>query len=117
MSFLAAAIGHDAKLEVDYAPGGHPGWDEYWFTFMNHRFRLLTVNREDEKVSHIIFDGHPQERSFDQFWPSYQTVVLPCILTPEAAFEILGHLFDKWQAGTVIGRKNKAEELRKALFE
>lgn len=115
MTYLSQAIGHDADLAVDYEPGAHPGWDDYWFTCNGRRFRLLTINTDREKKSHISMSDQPHDALDNIIWPSWQIIVLPCVITPEAAFEIIAAAYDNFAKGTTYGRRQKALEIQKAL--
>lgn len=112
MSYLGSR-----DLEVDYEPGAHPGWDDYWFTCNDRRFRLLVIRDASEPRSQISMESQPQVPQDNVIWPSWHILSLPCCITPETAYEIISTIFDKFEQGRLYGRSEKAREITKALSE
>jgi hypothetical protein len=103
-------------LEVEYQPGPHKGWDNYWFNYGGQRWSLLVIRDSENPSSQIAREGDSDNPPWvETFWPSFHILSLPVCITPEAAHKIVMETMNAWRNGITQGRKDKVAEFRQWL--
>lgn len=90
--------------------GPHPGWCRQDFVVGSKRWQLFTIDRPEEKRSSILevdVHGHPCSTA--------STVHVDCLLTPNAAYEILIKLNGARAEAYERGRNDLRRELKELL--
>lgn len=92
---------------IDQEEGPHLGWRRQYFMWEGQRYELFTIDRDDEKRSSI--------RIMKSKYDGDGIVYLDCLLTPEAARDIIVKLNRVRIEAYERGRNSLRHELKNLL--
>jgi len=90
----------------------HKGWRIYSFRWCDRGWRMTTIDNKEETLSLIAPDDRDDRHSW---WPSYYKHSANCILTVDAACEIILFASNTWAKGFMQGEAHRVSEIKKAL--